>query len=219
VGAVTGVVVGVWVACAVWCVVVPGGRRAATLSVVRPGPARPVRRRPWARSRDEAAQVRVALAQVVALLRSGAAPSAAWSRALGVATAPDGVPDAARLAVVVGGPRPAAAVVASARLAQEVGAPLGRVLESVGEALVAEVEAAAERDASLAGPRATARLLLCLPLLGTALGAALGADPVAAATDGGVGTAAVGAGTVALAVGRWWTGRLVSVARAAGGAP
>jgi tight adherence protein B len=218
VGAVTGVVVGVWVACAVWCVVVPGGRRATSLTVTAPGPVRALRRRPWARSGGEAAQVRVALAQVVALLRSGAAPSAAWSRALGVTTAPDGVPDAARLAAVVGGPGPAAAVAAAARLAREVGAPLGRVLESVGEVLVAEVEASAEREASLAGPRATARLLLCLPLLGAALGAALGADPVASATDGGAGTAAVCAGTVALAVGRWWTGRLVAAARAAGGA-
>lgn len=213
--------VGWWVACAVWCAVVPGGRRAAALV---PAPARPDRagaRRIWQRSsvRDDAGRVRVAVAQVVALLRSGAPPSVAWSRALGVTPSPDGVPDVAEVAPAVGGERPAAAVVAAARLAREIGAPLGRVLESVGEALVAEAEARAEREASLAGPRATARLLMWLPLLGTALGAALGADPLAAATDGGIGTAAVVAGLVALVVGRWWTGRLVASARAAGGAP
>ncbi|WP_418275066.1 type II secretion system F family protein [Isoptericola jiangsuensis] len=212
-------VVGACVAGAVWSVTVPAGRRAAALSVTRPAAAGRMRRLLRTAAQDDAGRVRVVLAQVVALLRSGAPPSVAWSRALGVRSGPDGVPDAVELAPVVGGPGPAAAVVAAARLAGEVGAPLGRVLESVADALVAEAEAQADREASLAGPRTTARLLLWLPLLGTVLGAALGADPVASATDGGVGTAAVCAGVVALGAGRWWTGRLVASARAAGGAP
>jgi tight adherence protein B len=212
--------VAVCVACAVWCALVPTGRRAATLAV-RPGRRAGSRRwRGAGRSRDHAPdQVRLALAQVGALLRSGAAPTTAWSRALGVPVDAEGIPAPDALALAVGGSRPAGAVVAAARLAREVGAPLGGVLEAVGAALVAQAEADAEREASLAGPQTTARVLLWLPLLGAGLGWALGADPVATATDGGVGTAAVLLGVLALLAGRAWTRRLVGAARSAGGEP
>jgi tight adherence protein B len=160
--------------------------------------------------------VRVAVAQVAALLRAGAPPGAAWSRALGVRVDETGVPAAAALAPVVGGDAPARALVAASRLARDVGAPLGGVLEAVSATLVAEAEARAERDAALAGPQATARVLLWLPAVGALLGWVLGADPLATATDGGAGTAAVGLGLVLLALGRTWTARLVAAARAAG---
>ncbi|PRZ09469.1 tight adherence protein B [Isoptericola sp. CG 20/1183] len=216
--------VGLGVACAAWCVTVPGGRRAASLVV--PSTAR-TGRRPGAgwwrqltrRSEPEADQVRLAVAQVGALLRSGASPAAAWSRALGVPVDADGLPDREALAATVGGTRPAHAVVAAARLAREVGAPLGGVLEAVGAALVAQTEADAEREASLAGPQATARVLLWLPALGVVLGTALGADPLGTATDGGIGTAAVLLGVLALLAGRTWTQRLVATARTAGAGP
>ena len=107
-------------------------------------------------------------------------------------------------------------MVAAARLAGDVGAPLGGVLDAVSGALVAEAEARAEREASLAGPRATAQVLMWLPVLGALLGWALGADPLATATDGGAGTAAVSLGVLLLVAGRLWTARLVAAARAAG---
>ncbi|GAA1976842.1 hypothetical protein GCM10009718_11430 [Isoptericola halotolerans] len=207
------------VSCAVWCVVVPGGRRASALAA---DGGRPGRRGMTAflralRPREPRPdQVRVAVAQVGAMLRSGAAPATAWSRALGVPVDAEGIPEADALARAVGGARPAAAVIAAARLAREVGAPLGRVLEAVGDALVAQAEADAEQEASLAGPQTTARVLLWLPVLGAVLGTVLGADPVATATDGGAGTAAVLLGVLALLAGRTWTRRLVDVARAAG---
>lgn len=127
-----------------------------------------------------------------------------------------GIPDEERLAAAVGGPGHARSVVAAARLAHDVGAPLGRVLESVSAALVGEAEARSEREAALAGPKSTARVLFWLPTVGVALGWALGADPVATATDGRAGTGAVGLGLVLLALGRSWTARLVAAARAAG---
>ncbi len=161
----------------------------------------------------------MALAQVVALLRAGSPPAAAWARGLDVPTGADGVPEAGRLAEVLTEPRRTAAVLAGARLSRDVGAPLGQVLEAVADALVAEDEAAGERDAALAGPQTTARVLAWLPVLGVLLGAVLGADPVGTAADGGLGTAAVVAGTVSLAVGRWWTARLVGEARRAGAEP
>jgi tight adherence protein B len=215
--------VSVCVTCAAWCVVVPGGRCPAGLvdsSGARAGRGPGRRWRRLSRSPErEPDQVRVAVAQVGALLRSGASPATAWSRALGVPVDAEGVPDREALAAAVGGIRPARAVVAAARLAREVGAPLGGVLESVGAALVAQAEADAEREASLAGPQATARVLLWLPALGAVLGTVLGADPLATATDGGVGTSAVLLGVLALLAGRAWTRHLVSAARTAGAEP
>jgi tight adherence protein B len=126
------------------------------------------------------------------------------------------VPEVATLAPLVGGTGHARSVVAAAVLARDVGAPLGAVLDAVAGALAAEAEARGERDASLAGPRATARVLMWLPLLGVLLGWVLGADPLGTALDGGAGTAAVCLGLVLLAAGRAWTGRLVATARAAG---
>ncbi|MGF0115417.1 hypothetical protein ACQFYA_03705 [Promicromonospora sp. Marseille-Q5078] len=212
-------VAGGWVALGVWVALGRGGRSAAAL--VRGGVVR--RRigtvRLTGRGREAAGgseAVRVAVAQVVALLRAGAPPAAAWSRALGVPVDPTGVPDVAALAPVVGGVGHARSVVAAAALAGDVGAPLAAVLDAVSGALVAEAEARAEREASLAGPRATARVLMWLPLLGALLGWLLGADPLGTALDGGAGTAAVCLGLLLLAAGRAWTGRLVAAARTAG---
>lgn len=156
--------------------------------------------------------VRVVVMQVVALLRAGAPPGSAWSRALGVGVDLTGVPDVDGLARMLGA-RHAEAVVAATRLALDVGAPLGRVLEQVAATLVAEAESRAEREAALAGPRTTGRLLMWLPIAGGFLGWALGADPVGTATDGGIGTVAVGAGLVLLVAGRVWSDRLVTVAQ------
>ena len=213
------VVVGLWVALAAWLVLARGGRRPRALA----RPAGPRSRSPWAallhRGRDaptEADAVRVAVAQVVALLRAGAPPAPAWSRALGVPVDPTGVPDQAALATVVGGAGHARSVVAATVLARDVGAPLASVLDAVSGALVAEAEARGEREASLAGPRATARVLMWLPLLGAALGWVLGADPLATALDGDIGSVAVCLGLLLLAAGWVWTRRLVEAARAAG---
>jgi tight adherence protein B len=224
-GVVTAVVAGVWLGAAVWLALVPMGRspvriaqaggegahgrvRAAVQAVLsRVGPQR---------AAPVAEHVRVQVAQVIALLRAGAPPAAAWSRAVGVPVDASGVPDEERLAAVLGGPGHARSVVAAARLAHDVGAPLGAVLEAVSAALVAEAEARSEREAALAGPQTTARVLLWLPVAGVVLGWALGADPLATATDGGAGTGAIGLGLVLLALGRSWTARMVAAARAAG---
>lgn len=186
----------------------PGGLKALASALA-------ARRRP-----DDARRVRVLLAQVVALLRSGSPPAAAWRRAAGVPSDARGVPDEAALAVALGGAAHARSVVAATTVALDVGAPLGAVLETVADALVAEGEGRAEREAALAGPRATATVLLWLPAVGLLLGAALGADPLRTALDGGVGSAATLAGVLLLLAGRRWTSLLVRSARTAGeGAP
>lgn len=193
------------------------GGRTGTLAGVGPEPDVASAARQGGRLRAErgpGGDVRVVVMQVVALLRAGASPGASWSRAVGVGVDLTGVPDVDGLTRVLGA-RHAEAVVAATRLALDVGAPLGRVLEQVAGTLVAEAESRAEREAALAGPRTTGRLLMWLPIVGGLLGWALGADPVGTATDGGIGSLAVGAGLVLLVTGRVWSDRLVAAARGA----
>ncbi|WP_435738443.1 hypothetical protein V5D56_07620 [Cellulosimicrobium sp. PMB13] len=228
--------VGLLVALAVWCAVDPGGRRAsvavrgdvagtrgAGAGGVRVGGARPGEAGRDARTRSrrrdgpaEAEAVRLVVSQVGALLRAGQPPGAAWERTTGARVDATGTPRTADLAVHVGGAATARAVVAACRLAGDVGAPLATVLDEVAASIAAEAEARAARDAALAGPRATTRVLLWLPAVGVLLGYVLGADPVATALDGGIGTVGVLLGVLLLAVGRAWSARLVDRARAAG---
>ncbi|HZL02499.1 MAG TPA: type II secretion protein F [Cellulomonas sp.] len=114
--------------------------------------------------------------------------------------------------------RRAEAVVAAGRLAATLGAPLAPVLDRVAESLVADDEVDGERRAALSGPRSTARLLGWLPLLGIALGVALGADPVGVVLRGGAGTTSAVVGGGLLIAGRRWTSHLVSRAMLAGSA-
>lgn len=223
-------VVGVLVALAAWCVLDPGGRRASVAvrgsgagdgsAGAEPGRARRGRGRGRGRDgRTEVEAVRLVVTQVGALLRAGQPPGAAWERATGVRVDAAGTPRTADLAAHVGGASTARAVVAACRLAGDVGAPLATVLDEVATSIAAEAEARAARDAALAGPRATTRVLLWLPAVGVLLGYVLGADPVATALDGGIGTVGLLLGVLLLVVGRAWSARLVARARAAGEAP
>ncbi|MFS0706447.1 type II secretion system F family protein, partial [Cellulomonas sp. 179-A 9B4 NHS] len=109
------------------------------------------------------------------------------------------------------------AVLAGARTAAELGAPLADVLEQLAAAVAADAEHAGEVAAALAGPRATARVLVLLPALGLLVGAALGARPWQVLAAGGPGTAAGVLGAVLVLAGRAWVGALLRSARAAGG--
>ncbi len=220
------VLLGALVAVASWCLAAPVGRRARSVVVAGPVPGGSVRggsshgRKPWTPWRRGAAPapelVRVVVTHVGALLRAGAAPGTAWERAVGVRVDAAGVPRVADLAPHVGGTATARALVAACHLAVEVGAPLASVLDEVAASVAADGEARAERDAALAGPRTTARILLWLPAVGVLLGYVLGADPLGTATDGGIGSVGVLLGVLLLLAGRAWTGRLVEQARAAG---
>ncbi|WP_318244049.1 MULTISPECIES: hypothetical protein [Oerskovia] len=216
---------GLLVACVVWVGLAPPGRSAVEVAGGRPARGvRGARLFAWRRT-AATSSVRLVVAHVASLLRAGAAPGAAWVSAAGVRVDQQGVPDRGDLLAVVGArgsveaEGQVAAVVGASRLAADVGAPLGEVLESIARALAAESEARADREASLAGPAATARVLLWLPLVGVLLGVALGVDPLATALGGGVGSAGLLAGAVLLLVGRRWSGRLVARARAVGAPP
>ena len=139
-----------------------------------------------------------ALALAAARLRAGAQPERAW----------------AGIEVDDGGPA-ARTVLAAGRLARELGAPLAEVLDEVAAGVADDEAAEAERRAALAGPSATARVLVWLPVCGVLLGLALGADVLGVAADGRLGSVSVVGGLVLLLAGRAWTRLLVRAARQA----
>lgn len=159
---------------------------------------------------DGTADLAGLLHAVAAQVRAGVAPGAAWSVVLGRPTA--GVPDVDDL-VAAGGRAVSRtrvrAVVAGAHVAAETGAPLADVLEQLADAVAADAEQAGELDAALAGPRATARVLTALPLLGLLVGAAMGARPWEVLTDGGLGSALAVLGVGLVVAGRLWVGALL----------
>ncbi|VTR78946.1 hypothetical protein CHMI_03734 [Cellulomonas hominis] len=107
-------------------------------------------------------------------------------------------------------------MLAATRLAGVVGAPLAGVLDGYARSLTADAEAETGVRAALAGPAQTTTLLTWLPAVGVGLGALLGADPLGALLDGGVGSAAGVAGSALTLAGRAWVRRMVAAAREAG---
>jgi tight adherence protein B len=117
-------------------------------------------------------------------------PAAAASRLGG------DVPAALRRLARVPGAESLTAVAAAWQIAERSGAGLAAVLDRIGEALRADEAVRREVTASLAPPRATARMLAVLPLFGLLLGVGLGGDPVAFLLGStlGVGCLSLGAG-------------------------
>lgn len=103
-------------------------------------------------------------------------------------------------------------------IAEASGCPLADVLARFAAQLEAEDDAEAARQTALAGPKATVTLLSWLPLMGLGLGVALGVDPWAILIGTPMGMAALAAGVVLTAAGRFWSARLVRAA-AGGGVP
>lgn len=204
----------------------PGGRRVGAL---RPASSHlsgsmwvrvttRTRLRPGGAPRGGVRDLAVVVIEVASQLRAGADPGRAWARALGRPVSRDGIPDLEDL-VGAGTRSQAAAVVAAGNLAVVLGAPLAQVLERVADGLVTAAEEEGDRRAALAGPRATARMLTGLPVLGVVLGVAVGADPVGVLLSGGAGTVALLMGVALVGAGRWWIARLVRAAARAGWVP
>ncbi|WP_285776707.1 hypothetical protein [Microtetraspora sp. NBRC 13810] len=90
------------------------------------------------------------------------------------------------------------------------GASLAALVERVEAALRAAQAHRQEVAAQLAGPRATARLLAALPLLGLLLAAGLGMNPLAFLFGGPAGLGCLVLGLSLDACGLWWTHRLAA---------
>lgn len=158
---------------------------------------------------------------VAAQVRGGAIPTVAWDAAVDLLGPPAahlpralGGHLADALRQVAGGDRVLASVAAAWALADDVGAPLADVLEQLAASLRDEADADAEIAASLAAPRATARLLAVLPVAGVGLGQLIGAGPLHVLVGTSLGRLS-GIGGLALALGgHLWTRRLVARAAA-----
>lgn len=155
------------------------------------------------------------VAEVATRLRSGVATDTAWDRTaerwgLPAGVSDDGVPLA--LDALPRGPAVAGAR-AAARLAAELGSPLADMLDTCADGLTRAEENEAARRIALAGPAASARLLAVLPLVGVALGALIGADPVGQLLGGGAGTVIGMVGLILMLAGMRWSRALVTAAR------
>lgn len=88
------------------------------------------------------------------------------------------------------------------------GAGLASSVERLVEGARAAADVRVQLEAHLAAPRATARLLASLPLLGLLLGVSLGGDPLSWLLGTAVGRVCVIAGIALTLLGLWWTGRI-----------
>jgi tight adherence protein B len=98
------------------------------------------------------------------------------------------------------------------RIGVDRGGTLASVIDGLAEALRDEQSHREEVALQLAGPRATARLLAGLPILGLAMAAALGAHPLRFLFATIPGALCLGVGIGLDALGLWWTARLATVA-------
>lgn len=103
-------------------------------------------------------------------------------------------------------------LVACWRIGAERGGTLATVLDGLASALRDEETQRQEVAAQLAGPKATARLLAGLPLLGLGMAAALGANPLVFLFSTLPGIGCLITGLALDATGLWWTRRLARAA-------
>jgi tight adherence protein B len=155
-----------------------------------------------AREDRAAATVEVTFA-LAGELRAGRTPAQALGAVAGGAGPLQPALEAARLAVAVGGDAadelaraatlPGAErlryVAAAWSVAESAGGRVAVVLERLSESMDCDDELRRELDSAMAGPRATMILLAGLPLLGLALGQAVGAHPVQLLVRGPIGWA------------------------------
>jgi tight adherence protein B len=96
------------------------------------------------------------------------------------------------------------------RVAEERGVALADLVDAVRRDLTGRIRFRSRTQAGLAGARSTAAVLAGLPLLGIALGQAIGAAPVALLLRDTTGGLLLVAGTVLVCAGLWWTGRITA---------
>jgi tight adherence protein B len=173
---------------------------------------------PAARRRRRAERLRVvrALAALASELEAGQPPISAlaecagepavWPFALQAARTgsdiADGLSaDAARAPVL-------AQLAACWRAGAESGAGLAVSVQRLAQSARAAEDVHAALEAELSGPRATARTLAVLPVVGVGLGFMLGGDPVAWLLGTGIGRMCLLVGAALTGLGLVWTGRI-----------
>jgi tight adherence protein B len=118
------------------------------------------------------------------------------------------VPAALRLAAGTDGCAELERLASAWQLAESLGAPVAQVLDGVGTSLRHHADHRRAVRAELAGPRASARLLATLPVLGILMGTGLGARPLQVLFGTAYGQAALVGGVALELAGLAWTDRL-----------
>lgn len=189
---------------------------------IRGGGATTVRRR------NDAAVIGAALTAVAARLTAGQSPADAWRATL--QALPDHLTRAIEDLVVDTSSRPRVgdapprrevrdalrAARAATVLARELGTELAPILHACATGIEESARASAERGVAFAGPKATARLLLALPIAGVFLGSIMGADPLGLFTTTVWGAALGVAAGILVVFGHVWITRLLHRAERAG---
>lgn len=154
--------------------------------------------------------------RAAALLRGGIAASRVW-RLIGAE--PDAGPQLAGVSAAIEHGSTTAQALSSAatpewrvlaaawHIAEVSGAPLASTLDRLAAALTELERIAERRSVLLAGPRATIRLVVVLPLCSVLLGTALGFDPLVVLLSPG-GMALAVSGVALLLLGARWASRL-----------
>jgi len=178
-----------------------------------------------ARTRDRVtASLAAALEVLIAELRVGAHPAAACAVAAAEVDGPvAGVFAEAAARARLGAsaadglhaPQPGLdaeldRVAAAWRVAEERGVALAELLDAVRRDLTGRIRFRSRTEAGLAGARSTAAVLAGLPLLGIALGQAIGAAPLALLLRDSTGGVLLLLGTVLICGGLSWTGRITA---------
>ncbi|MDT5016391.1 MAG: tight adherence protein [Mycobacterium sp.] len=183
------------------------------------------RRRRRARAAEESA-LQGALDVLVGELRVGAHPVAAFSVAARdvdgvVAEALRTIAARARLGADVGAGLRSVARRSSLpsqwerlavcwRLAESHGLAIAALMQTAQRDLVERARFSARVDAGMAGARATAAVLACLPLVGIGLGQLIGADPLQFLLSGGVGGWLLVIGVALACAGLSWSDRITT---------
>jgi tight adherence protein B len=177
------------------------------------------------RARTDLAAAAGAVDRLAVLLDAGIAPPSAWrhiAAASAVAAvvaegAPAGHELAARIATAAAAAPPAEqtawrAVAAAWRVAADAGAPLAPTLRELAGTLRALAQTARDIEVALAGPTATARVVLALPLVGLALAGLLGVDALGMLFTTPPGWVCLALGAALIVLGLRWIGRMVRTA-------
>ena len=94
------------------------------------------------------------------------------------------------------------------QVGSESGAGLADAVGRLASGARAAEDVRVDLEGQLAGPRATARMLAMLPVVGVGFGMMLGSDPLAWLLGSTPGRACLVSGIALTALGMWWTGRI-----------
>jgi tight adherence protein B len=104
-------------------------------------------------------------------------------------------------------------IAAAWQVATDAGAPLAPTLAELAASLRSLAQNQEDLRAALAGPAATARMVVMLPVVGVLFGWVLGFDSLRVLFATPAGLACLGLGVALMLVARWWSRRLIDSAR------